>query len=227
MKRILAITLTACIAFALTSCNKADDSSSHSTSSSASLPNSESQSASHSQSASSSTSQSSSSQSSSLSETEVDSSQWAMSFVNTTASDGTEVLIEALYPLNMSPNWSFDGYSTYYEGEKKVMEVMYAEKIADKSDPYNIPQTEQFTATEGDEGFGYIESQEITLPTTKALLHLRKDYPHDSETPVYPHIYLVQKGDYIIVVNFTAYDENCQHLHKIYDEILDKIEIFI
>lgn len=224
MKRILAITLSACLVLALTYCSKADDSSSSAPSSSSSQPSSGSQSTSQSQSHSgSSSSQASSSQSSSQSETPIDSSQWPMSFVNTTTSDGTAVLIEAAVPSE----WKFDGYTTYSEGEKKVMEIMYAEKITDKDNPYSIPNSEQFTASEGDDGFGYIESQEVILPTTKAMLHLRKDYPHDSENPIYPHIYLVQKGDYIVVVSFTAYDESCQNLHQTFDTILDKIEVFI
>lgn len=106
---------------------------------------------------------------------------------------------------------------------------MYVEKITDTSNPFNTTYAEQFTSDPiaSADDYGFIKSQEVILPTTKAMLYLRKDMPADAETPIYPHIYLVQKGDYIVTVSFTTEDKDCDHLHTTYDEILDKIELFV
>ena len=136
--------------------------------------------------------------------------------VTATLADGSGSVALA---LPVPESWQLDGYTTWMEDGRKVLELGSVWKLpvySDTAAPFTKEMTDPFLNNEMGypEGYGLQRTLDFMLDGRHAKMILYKTWPDDSDKPWYPHylFYVVPDGAgdgyYVVRLDFFSFEES-------------------
>ncbi len=121
--------------------------------------------------------------------------------------------------LPVPESWQLDGYTTWMEDGRKVLELGSVWKLpvySDTAAPFTKEMTDPFLNNEMGypEGYGLQRTLDFMLDGRHAKMILYKTWPDDSDKPWYPHylFYVVPDGAgdgyYVVRLDFFSFEES-------------------
>ena len=125
----------------------------------------------------------------------------------------------AALTLPVPEGWQLDGYTTFMQDGRKVLEVGGVWKLpvySDTASPFTKEMTDPFLNNEMGypEGYGLQRTLDFMLDGRHAKMILYKTWPDDSDKPWYPHylFYVVPDGAgdgyYVVRLDFFSFEES-------------------
>lgn len=128
----------------------------------------------------------------------------------------------AALTLPVPEGWQLDGYTTFMQDGRKVLEVGGVWKLpvySDTASPFTKEMTDPFLNSElgYPEGYGLQSTLDFMLGGRHAKMILYKTWPDDSDKPWYPHylFYVVpdaaRDGYYVVRLDFFSFEESAEN----------------